>query len=88
MGRALEYSKVHSVTHEEYDEKSDDLGALFVGTFKIPDAIAEVAVAASGDKAQKIGEFQIPVKNLVENPDHGERDEGVHYTDDIVFDKV
>jgi hypothetical protein len=74
---AFEDEQVYRVRTQEHDGEPDDFGALLVLAFEVPDAVAEVAVQSPRDKAEKVGKFQIPVKNLVENPDHDERDEGV-----------
>jgi hypothetical protein len=55
---------------------------------EVPNAVTDIAVEAAGDESEKIGEFQIPIEDLVQNPHDGKRNQGVHYADDIVFDKV
>lgn len=88
VGRTFQDKQVDSVRAEEDDDESCDLGALLVCTLEVPDAVAEVTVETSGDKTEEIREFQVPVEDLMENPDGGKRNQGVHYADDIVFDKV
>jgi len=38
--------------------------------FEVPNAVANVAVAAPGYKTEEIGKLQVPVKPLVQNPYH------------------
>jgi hypothetical protein len=74
---AFEDKQVYRVRAQEYDGEPDDFGTLLVFAFEVPDAVAEVAVQAPRDKTEKVGEFQVPVENLVENPDHDKRNEDV-----------
>lgn len=69
--------QVYRVRAQEYDGKPDDFGPLLVPALEVPNAVAEVAIQSPRDKAEKVGKFQVPVKNLVKDPNHDERDEGV-----------
>ena len=55
---------------------------------EVPNAVAYVTVEAAGDESEKIRELHVPIEDLVQNPHDGKRNQGVHYADDIVFDKV
>ena len=88
MGGTFQDKQVDSVRAEEDDDESCDFGALLVCTLEVPDAVAKITVETSGYKTEEIREFQVPVEDLMENPDGGKRNQGVHYADDIVFDKV
>ena len=88
MGGTFQDKQVDPVRAEEDDDESCDLGTLLVCTLEVPDAVAKVTVETSGDKTEEIREFQVPVEDLMENPDGGKRNQGIHYADDIVFDKV
>ncbi len=88
MGGTFQDKQVNPVRAEEDDDESCDFGTLLVCTFEVPDAVAKITVETSGDKTEEIREFQVPVEDLMENPDGGKRNQGVHYADDIVFDKV
>jgi len=88
VGRTFQNEQVDEVRAEENDDEPCDFGALFVRALEVPDAVAEVAVEPAGDKSEKIREFQVPVEDLMENPDGCKRNQCVHYADNIVFDKV
>ena len=84
----FEHEQVYPVRAEEYDNEAYGFGAFFVGAFEVPDAVHDVAVEATGNESEKIRKFVIPVQDFVKNPEGRKCNQGVHYTDDIVFDKV
>ena len=55
---------------------------------EIPDTVHQVAVDGAENETEKIGKFQVPVKQLVHHPDRCQGDERVHDADDIVLDEM
>lgn len=67
---AFKHCQVYSVCADEYHKKSNDFRTFVVVAFEVPDSIAQVAIATSSDKTKEVGQFQIPVQQLVQHPDH------------------
>jgi len=57
----FEGREVQEVSCREYDNESDDFGALFVVALEIPDAVHQVAVDGAENEPEKIRKFQVPV---------------------------
>ena len=88
MGGTFQNKQVYAVRAEENDDKTYDFRALLVGALEVPNAVHDIAVEAAGNETKKVRKFQIPVQDLVQYPDGGKGDQGVHYTDGVVFDKM
>lgn len=71
---AFQYGEVHSIGADEHHQESNDFGFLVVMAFEIPNAVAEVTITTSGHEAEEIGQFQIPVQQLMKYPDHQKGD--------------
>jgi len=83
-----EYKVIYTVRAEKNDNEADDFSAFLVGALEVPDAVHDVAVETPNDESEKICELIIPVQVFVENPESHKRNQGIHYADSIVFDKV
>ena len=88
MRCAFEYEQVYAVRAEENDDEADDFGALFIGAFEVPDAVAEVAIKPSSNESDEIREFIVPVQDFMENPESRQSNQCVQYADGVIFDKV
>ncbi len=80
--------QIKAVSDEENQNKTEDFFPFAVFTFEIPKTVPAIGIDASGNEPEKIGKFQIPVKDFVQNPNGGEGDARIEYTDKIVFQKV
>ena len=83
-----EYKVIYTVRAEKNDNEADDFSAFLVGALEVPDAVHDVTVEPPNDESEKICESIIPVQVFVENPESHKRNQGIHYADSIVFDKV
>ena len=80
--------EVESVGGDEYDDESDDFGALAVMALEIPDAVHQVTVDGAENEPEKIRKFQVPVEHLVHHPDRSQGNERVHDANQVVFDEM
>ena len=84
----FKYKVIYAVRAEKNDNEADDFSAFLVCALEVPDAVANVTVEPPNDESEKICESIIPIQVFVENPKSHKRNQGIHYADSIVFDKV
>ena len=85
---ALECREIERVAQQKDNEEPHDFRPLAIMALEIPDAVHQVAVDGTKDETEKIGKFQVPVKQLVHHPDRRQGDERVHDANDIVLDEM
>ena len=69
----FENKQVDSVRAKEHDNKACDFCSFFIGALEVPNAVAKITVESACYKSEKIREFQVPIENLMEDPDGDKR---------------